>query len=228
MEQLEHSESQILELGKRIVKELDLEDSVNTLGKWMAHYVAEIIYKVENCDNETEKNNLQNECSKLIIQLWKDKKHLPIQEPLSNLKPLLKTLEALKEDKYSFYSYRDLKNSNDRVNWHEFVSLAKNNTNKIFQLAVYANSAKEILQSKQRYTEEDAILLSDDEQKLIELLNKYLKLGDSILDFGDEDIELEKMESKERYKIIFEKFEELIDDQKESLSKLKEQFYEKH
>ena len=41
-------------------------------------------------------------------------------------------------------------------------------------------------------------------------------------------IEEAREESKERYKIIFEKFEELIDDQKESLSKLKEQFYEKH
>ena len=42
---MEQSEQQkaILELGKLFVKELDLEKSVDTLSRWMAHYVAEKI-----------------------------------------------------------------------------------------------------------------------------------------------------------------------------------------
>ena len=34
-------------LGRRIVDELGLEKGVDTLARWMAHYIAELIEKVE-------------------------------------------------------------------------------------------------------------------------------------------------------------------------------------
>lgn len=39
MEKLKHSEDAILKLGKKIIKELQLEHTGNTLVRWMIHYI---------------------------------------------------------------------------------------------------------------------------------------------------------------------------------------------
>ena len=48
MEQSKHSEDEIIKLGKKLVKELDLEYSVNTLARWMSHYLAELLHNIDN------------------------------------------------------------------------------------------------------------------------------------------------------------------------------------
>jgi len=47
---MEQSEIQkeLITLGKRLVKQLGLTHSNDTLARWMAHYIAELIYKAEN------------------------------------------------------------------------------------------------------------------------------------------------------------------------------------
>ena len=43
MEKLKHSEDAILKLGKKIIKELQLEHTGNTLVRWMIHYISELM-----------------------------------------------------------------------------------------------------------------------------------------------------------------------------------------
>lgn len=38
----------VLDLGRKLVQELDLDPGVDTLGRWMAHYVAELIHYADN------------------------------------------------------------------------------------------------------------------------------------------------------------------------------------
>jgi hypothetical protein len=58
MEKLDHS-AEIINLGKKLVTELKLDNSVNTLGRWMAHYLAELMVAVENEKSLIKKRKLQ-------------------------------------------------------------------------------------------------------------------------------------------------------------------------
>ena len=52
MEKLKHSEESIIKLGEKLVTELNLEGSSNTLARWMSHYIAELIEKINLATSE--------------------------------------------------------------------------------------------------------------------------------------------------------------------------------
>jgi hypothetical protein len=43
----------VLALGRHLVAELQLEQSVDTLGRWLAHHVAELIARAEAAEDAT-------------------------------------------------------------------------------------------------------------------------------------------------------------------------------
>ena len=53
-----------------LVDELNLEPSVDTPGRWMAHYVAEVIARAQVSEG-AEKAAAERECFEVILQLWK-------------------------------------------------------------------------------------------------------------------------------------------------------------
>jgi hypothetical protein len=55
----------VVRLGDHIVHRLGLEDSVDTLGRWMAHRIAELIEQAEDGDEETKR-----EATDLILRCW--------------------------------------------------------------------------------------------------------------------------------------------------------------
>ena len=60
--------TKIIKLGEKIVDELLLSNGVDTLSKWMAHYIAELIEKVKNSEGE-EKEKYEKECFETILKL---------------------------------------------------------------------------------------------------------------------------------------------------------------
>ena len=89
------AQKKIIDLGKAIVKELELDPGVDTLAKWMAHYVAEKIELVEKLTGE-EKSNAEKECFEAILKLWEHRWSIPREKPfLKDFEPLLETLEKL-------------------------------------------------------------------------------------------------------------------------------------
>src|ERR1035437_10226848 len=98
MEQLNHS-ADVIKLGKKLVQELELTNSVNTLGRWMAHYIAELIVKVERESSEIKKGKLQKECCEMILKIWSNRKNMPNNiAPLSNFANALSVLNALNKN----------------------------------------------------------------------------------------------------------------------------------
>lgn len=84
-----------LELGRKLTKELDLDQSVDSLGRWMAHYIAELIHDAENA-NADERPAKMQACSKAILNLWKHRRELPNgKRPFEELEPILRVLESL-------------------------------------------------------------------------------------------------------------------------------------
>jgi len=93
-----------LELGRKLVKELGLERSADTLGRWMAHYIAGLIQDTEKASAE-EKPVKTQACCDAILNLWKHQHMLPDgKRPFEELEPILRTLESLDlEDDSSRY-----------------------------------------------------------------------------------------------------------------------------
>lgn len=87
-----------LQLGRKLTKELDLDQSVDTLGRWMAHYIAELIHDAEYASAEEQPAKMRV-CSEAILNLWKHRHELPDgKRPFEELEPTLRALESLDPD----------------------------------------------------------------------------------------------------------------------------------
>src|SRR5688572_3149706 len=97
----------ILELGKLLVKQLDLETSVDTLSRWMAHYLAEKIKDAEALTEGVKKKHSEKECFSLILDLWKHRWHYkPEKQPLRDFNQLFDILERLDPERDEPYYFR--------------------------------------------------------------------------------------------------------------------------
>lgn len=85
----------ILELGKKLTSELDLDQTVDTLGRWMAHYISELILDVEKARAE-EKAEKMRVCSEAILNLWEHRYiYKTNRRPLAEFEPILTVLANL-------------------------------------------------------------------------------------------------------------------------------------
>jgi hypothetical protein len=86
---------QTLALGKRLVSELELSESVDTLARWMSHHIAELMHDAEQA-SATERALKMDACRNAIISLWEHRRALPNgQRPFEDLEPILRALESL-------------------------------------------------------------------------------------------------------------------------------------
>ncbi|RZJ36561.1 MAG: hypothetical protein EOO51_00130 [Flavobacterium sp.] len=113
MEESEQSQKAI-NLGKLLVKELELEDSVDTLGRWMAHHLALKMTEAEHAVGAA-KAIAEKECSDLILKIWSHrwKKQSRIK-PFFNFEQIFETLTQLKPKKdrrFYFDTYIEQKNN---------------------------------------------------------------------------------------------------------------------
>lgn len=98
---MENSKAQnkILTLGKAIVKELELDPGVDTLAKWMAHYVAEKIALAERLSGN-KKKQAEIECFEIISKLWEHRWSIPHNKPfLQDFEVLFETIDKLNPNK---------------------------------------------------------------------------------------------------------------------------------
>jgi len=85
----------VIVLGKKLVEELELGNSVDTLSRWMAHYIAELITKVEAARPE-ERDELSSRCAAAILDLWRHRSVLPNgKRPFEEIEPILRALQSL-------------------------------------------------------------------------------------------------------------------------------------
>ena len=105
---MEHLEMQerVINLGKALVQELGLEPSVDTLARWMAHYIAEQIVTAENSTGDA-KIKAQQQCFETILTLWRHRSALPDgHRPFENFEPIFRALERLDPDNPRPFYYR--------------------------------------------------------------------------------------------------------------------------
>lgn len=82
-------------LGRALVEEFDHDKDVDTLSRWMAHYIAELIEAAESANDEDRPAKLAK-CADAILKLWGHRHQLPNgKRPFEDLEPVISALESL-------------------------------------------------------------------------------------------------------------------------------------
>ena len=85
----------VIALGKKLVAEWGLDQSVDTLSRWMAHYIAELMHAAETAD-DAKRQELAGRCCAAILDLWRHRRELPDgKRPFGDIEPILRALESL-------------------------------------------------------------------------------------------------------------------------------------
>ncbi|MBI5436203.1 MAG: hypothetical protein HY937_03740 [Nitrosomonadales bacterium] len=85
----------VLVLGRALVEELGPDTDVDTLSRWMAHYIAELIEAAESANDEDRPAKLAM-CADAILKLWGHRHQLPNgKRPFEGLEPIIRALESL-------------------------------------------------------------------------------------------------------------------------------------
>jgi hypothetical protein len=212
MGQQKQSTVQIIELGKTLVRELGFEDTTETLNRWMAHYLAELIKKAENA-NGKEKSKLEKECCDIILQIWKEREYLPHKlQPLSELKETISILNSLKQKESPFFGLPYEEQS--EAPWVDFVDKINEAYKKTVRISVLFSLVNSNFEKSKLWKKLHEIELSEEENKIIDLLDELMSDYNLYFMSGKKQISIKDMTKNERIKYILKKLETLIVDQK--------------
>lgn len=121
-------QKRIMNLGKALVEELRLDPGVDTLSRWMAHYIAE---QMEIAENATINNKIEAEqrCFDTILKLWQHRSSLPNgQRPFERFEQIFRMLERLDPEKKQPFFYLNRNNSDknkENENLQQWLDVAE-------------------------------------------------------------------------------------------------------
>ena len=73
------------------------------MGKWLAHYLAELIVREKNSDGN-DKKEIRLECTDVILKVWMNRKGLPSSyPPLQSFDEIVKVINKLRSDEPYYY-----------------------------------------------------------------------------------------------------------------------------
>ena len=107
MEKLQRFESAV-ELGKKIVEELGMLTSCDTLARWMIHHISDLILIAETCDVK-DRMAAEDRCRNAILSLWEHIYMLPgHSDVFSSIPVIIKTIKALDSDFQDYYYFAQI------------------------------------------------------------------------------------------------------------------------
>lgn len=88
-----------LALGQHLVRELGLSDSTDTLGRWLAHEIAEAMTAVAQASTARQRATARREAIHLITTLWEHRDKLPGRTyPIAPFREILAAISLFTED----------------------------------------------------------------------------------------------------------------------------------
>lgn len=101
----------VLELGRAIVRQLELDRRGELPSRWMAHHLAELITAAQTASGEP-KQQAEDRAAELILKLWVNRRALPTPaDPLHGHLAAIKTLGAMLPDADPWHRFQ--RSSND-------------------------------------------------------------------------------------------------------------------
>ncbi|MBI6742869.1 AVAST type 3 anti-phage proein Avs3b [Pseudomonas syringae] len=85
-------------LGKKLVTEQGFDGSVDTLGRWMAHHIAELIQEAESANDDARPVKMAH-VREAVLALWSHRHVIPNgRSPFAGMEPIFDALESLDPD----------------------------------------------------------------------------------------------------------------------------------
>ena len=222
MEDLEQ-QKRIISLGKLLVQELGVEDSNDTLSRWMAHHLSEKIVIAAESSPGKDKDEAAKTCFDTILKLWEHRRSMPSgRRPLENFEPILETLSKLNPEKERTF-YFELPDNHRSPKPTEVIEPKYLRSN--IETAVQIDKAARIwiddilrqaaLKAKDENTEavlENALSLSDDDDiRVVQLIIEDSSEDDSIMTSENNFRKKLKLEKLQKRVENLEKFKRLSD-----------------
>ena len=212
--------NEVLALGIRLVHELELEPGVDTLSRWMAHHLAEVIQEADRTQG-AEREAAQARAVDLILKLWERRHNLPGgAHPLKNFENVIAVLRRLQHDSWPFR--RAVSDDLNQLLTDAFDGLQL--------LVAYGVLIASDSTLEEGATHEGSAFLDDEESIVLEAIQEWVEFSRSkwqadarILLVTEEDVaaeeaenarlaELEALDPKERSRREFAtRLDELID-----------------
>ena len=160
----------VLELGRHLVHELGSEDEVDTLGRWMAHYLAELIDETEN-GSAAAQRIARKEAMETILKIWGHRALLPGKAyPLAPYGHILEIINRLRPENNPFqYLGRQADNKREQLAAVLFDELSR---------LIIALLLVKLTSGKQSVEAHPAVIeaLSDTEKRVLTALQEWEKL----------------------------------------------------
>lgn len=207
----------VLGLGKHLVRELDIEDGVDTLGRWMAHHLAELMHDAKKAKTVAKRTKAKKQAVETIIKIWEHRKSLQREAyPLAEYKDLLKVIDRLRLDSNPYGFFGSNLDDLDIIASSLFDNLTR------LILALLLIKFNSIIKSKKEVDEVVIEALDDEEKRIILAINEWYSIFPTKSD-EDETFDNSK-EIEETKKVNFrESSIKLIESIEKSLTNLREQ-----
>lgn len=158
----------VLALGEHLVRELDLDERGDTLSRWMAHHVAELIDRARALPLGRGRNEVQTQTTQTILKIWEHRENLPHDAyPLAPFKDVLKILSVLQPNDNP-YRFSRLSRTD------ELAAILFDRLSRliILLLLMHAPNAKKSAQSSPAA----ANAMNDEEQQVLKRLSDWAAL----------------------------------------------------
>ena len=204
-----------------------MEPGVDTLGRWMAHYIAELMKLAEETSDLEERKRAQDKCCETILRLWEHRSSLPHDaRPLGRLENVLSAIETIWGEK-SPWSHGLSKEEMERIGgpWMGFAQEVEKSGIRMCRIALIAAIAEKSFGQERRWLDEHGKMLSDEEKKIIEVLNSWLdpdKLPFPYTVVGKEKKSVGEMEAAERHELILKELHKEINNISEAIKGLEQ------
>jgi len=148
-----------------------MDDDVDTLGRWMGHYLAERIAVAEEETDPEEHKRLEDECCKLIMELWRHRATLPDRvRPLAGLADIIRVIADLSTNMAPYFGGPLQWGETDLVPWLEFAKKVEREAAEVVRIAIRQALSESALTADAERAEKFREFLSRDETLVIEEL----------------------------------------------------------
>lgn len=195
MEDLE-TQKRIMNLGKSLVNELDLDPGVDTLARWMAHYIARQIEVAENAIG-VDKKEAEERCFETILKLWKHRSALPKGiRPLENFESILRTIARLDPENKRHFFFENKSRESDNIpqevqNWLD-ISNGIDEAARVWLEYVFEQAAISASDNETTQWLENCAFIEDIDDFTPSIIRKLL--NDDLMGDSEEKINQEKRE----------------------------------
>lgn len=148
--------------------------SVDTMGKWMAHHLAESMRRAETESDPVQKLAAEKHCVELILRLWENRYSLPPDiRPLGRLEAVLKALSQLAGESSLFSRVRQRAEEAESP-WLRFAADVKAIEASLAKVAFLTATLEADLGTERRWLAGAGEHMAEQERQLIALLDHLL------------------------------------------------------